>query len=422
MKYSTFDAHLIASRPETYTADRNFTDAVMKAITQPEIFTSQIRKMSVNKKETFFMKLQHLPKLVIVAIAIGTVLVLSGTAYATYHLLWPKPEATISNPSTSNSGRREVSLLFSSCGKDITPEKYELKRDAPITEEQIEGVVKAQCELQAINQWALDTYGPKSDDMTVVDSRTQADRYPIVSMARQISKIDNSSITFAGLEKYNTPETTLAAEKVLYIANGAEIPADTFKPGDTVAYVARQSTRQTPPEECTTDACREYGEYFVDEKLVAVVKLDRAFEEYDQLAWQSLTELSECMGNEKDLCLGGYSGSIDLYTNRQSKGLPSNVVTKEIQGVITEMRGSTFILKSTSGSLYTITTPSDILTDYNVNRAAGYNNQKIKEGTTLSVRYTEDKDESGKTIVADNLFTITVKLEMVRKGDAPVFY
>jgi hypothetical protein len=424
MKDNIFDAKLSAARPDGHKANALFTDKVMATIQSSEILSSQIRKTSVNKKETLFMKLHHLPKFAIVAIAAGALLLLSGTAYATYQLLWPKPEASVSEPTTSSSGRKEVSLLFSSCGEAQSPNRYELKRDATITEDKIEGVVKAQCELQAINEWALSTYGGKLSDGTYkLDSKSHAARFPMVSMATHIATIDSSSITFAGLDTYNIADTTMDVSKeVRYIANGTDVSAADFKPGDSVVYVARQGTIQTPKEDCTTDACREFGEYRGTQTLVAVVKLDRPFEDYDQSAWQSLTELSACEGNPDDLCLGGYSGSIDLYNNADYQGSKEKMMTKEIQGVITKMDGTTYTIKSTSGSLYTVTTPTDVITNFNKNQSAGYNNQKIKVGNTLSIRYGEKESEHTKTITAGTVFTLTVKLEMTRKGDAPTLY
>jgi len=424
MKDSQFNALLAASKPDNYKSNTIFTDAVMSSIKTSEILSSQVRKTSVNKKETLFMKLRHLPKFAIVAIAIGVLALLSGTAYATYQLLWQKPEASVSKPTTSQSGRKEVSLLFSQCGTTYTPERYELKRDATITADQIEKVVKAQCELQAINEWAETTYGGKSSDGSYkIDSKSQAMRHPGVSAAARIGSINKSSITFSGQNKYNTQDTTLDIPKdIRYIANGTDVTSTQFKPGDTVVYVTKQGTRQTPKEDCVTDACREYGEYFTTQALIAVIKLDRPFDDYDQSAWQSLTELSVCEGNKEDLCLGGYSGSIDLYMNTMSQDFEKKIITKEIQGVITELNGKSLKIKSSSGSIYTVTTPSDVISSFNNNKSTDYNNQNIKIGSTLSIRYNEKETEHTKTIDVDKVFWVTVKLEIVKKGDPVKLY
>ncbi len=424
MKDSNFDALLLAAKPTKYSTNAAFTDTVMQKVQHSEILLSAVRKMDANKKETFIMKFKHLPRIAIVAIALGTLVIVSTGAYAAYQLLWLKPEASVSQPTTSQSGRKEVSLLFSQCGSKYVPERYELKRDATITADQIENVVKAQCELQAINEWAETTYGGKLSDGTYrLDSKSQASRHPWVSNATRIKSISSSSITFSGHKKYSTEDTTLSVpQDIRYIANGTDVGLSQFKPDDVVVYIVHQGTRQTPKEECATDACREFGEYFGTHELLAVVKLDRAFEDYDQFAWQSLTELSACQGNMNDLCLSGYSGSIDLYMNNKSPNFTDKMMTKEIQGVITELNGKSFKIKSSSGSTYTIDAPSDVISNFNNNQSANYNNQKIVVGNTLSVQYNEVENEHSKTIGADKLFWITVKLEMVKKGDAPKLY
>jgi len=424
MKDSQFEAKLVAAKPVNYASNAEFTDTVMDSIQSSEILSSWVRKMSVNKKETFIMKFKHLPRIAIIAIALGALVVVSTGAYAAYQLLWQKPEASVSKPTTSQSGRKEVSLLFSQCGTQYSPERYELKRDATITADQIENVVKAQCELQTINEWAETTYGGKlSDGSYSLDSKSQAMRHPGVSLATHIKSISESSITFSGQSKYNTQDTTLDVPKNMrYIANGTDVTSTQFKPGDTVVYVTSQGTRQTPKEDCTTDACREFGEYFTTHALIAVIKLNRPFDDYDQSAWQSLTELSVCQGNKEDLCLGGYSGSIDLYMNTKSQDFKEKIISKEIQGVITELNGKNFKIKSSSRSIYTVTTPSDIVSYFNNNKSADYNNQKIKIGSTLSVRYNEKETEHTKTIDVDKVFWVTVKLEIVKKGDPVKLY
>ena len=108
------------------------------------------------------MKLKHLPKFAIIAIALGALLVCSTGVYAAYKLLWPKPHADVSEMTTSVSGRDEVSIPFSQCGDTTMAQRYELKKNATITPEQIADVVQAQCELQAITSWANATY--RQDD------------------------------------------------------------------------------------------------------------------------------------------------------------------------------------------------------------------------------------------------------------------
>lgn len=364
------------------------------------------------------MKLSHLPKYAIVAIALCSLLVLSGTTYAAYKLLWEKPEVAVSQAEKSASGREEVSLLFSQCGKDDMPAKYELKKGATITTDQIAAVVSAQCELKAINEWAMTTYA-QGENGTFGDARTHTT--PMVSLARQIQTVNSGSLTFTELQGYGYPVETFETSKdVRYIANGKEVERNSFKPNDVVAYVSLSKTVQTPHDQCTTDACREFGEYRGVDQIVAVIKLDKPLEDYDQRAWQSLTELSPCIGNPSEYCLGGYSGSIDIYTKdlqNQPSSPDNTVISKQIEGMVTAINGAMFTIKATSGALFTINTPKDIVGEFNTKKSADYNNQRISIGSTLSVRYLEDQETHTKTIAGSTVQEVDLKIEIISKGD-----
>lgn len=418
MKDRILEAFIIASRDKNARGNDTFTDTVMKKVRASEISSPLVRTMSTNKKESFFMKLSHLPKFAIIAIALGSLVVLSGTTYAAYKLLWEKPTVTVSQPETSASGREEVSLLFSQCGRDDMPDKYELKKGATINVDQIATVVAAQCELKAINEWAMATYA-QGENGTFGDARTH--ETPMVSLARQIKTVDPSSLTFAELEGYGYPEEIFETSKdVRYIADGQEVDRSTFKSNDIVAYVSLSKTVQTPKDQCKTDACRTYGEYHGVNRIVAVVKLDKPLQDYDQRAWQSLTELSPCMGNPSEYCLGGYSGAIDVYMGnlQNSPSRPDNsIITKQIEGTITDTSGATFTVKATSGALFTIKAPKDVIGEFNTKKSANYNNEKIIVGSTMSIRYWEDKNIHNKTIDGDSIQDISFKIEIVRKGD-----
>lgn len=418
MKDSELEAFIIASRDKHTRSDDTFTNNVMDKITSIEIISPVVRMMSTNKKESFFMKLSHLPKFAIIAIAVGSLVVLSSTAYAAYKLLWEKPEVSLSQPETSASGRDEVSLLFSQCGKDEMPAKYELKKGAPIKPEQIGAVVAAQCELKAINDWAMATYAQGKDGF-FGDARTH--EIPMVSLARKIKTINSSSVTFAELQGYGYPEETFDISKdVRYIASGQEVDRGTFKANDIVAYVALSKTVQTPKEQCKTDACRTFGEYRGVNRIVAIVKLDKPLQDYDQRAWQSLTELSPCMGNPSEYCLGGYSGAIDVYMGNprnSSSQSGDRSTTKQIEGTVEAIEGTIFTIKATSGAVYTIKAPKDIIREFNANKSANYNNEKIGIGSTLSIRYLEDKDTHTTTINGDMIEYISFKIEILKKGD-----
>ncbi len=426
MKDTYFDALMAATRPKSYHAKTDFTDRVMTSIRSPEILSSQFRKKSVNKKETLFMKLRHLPKFAIVAIAIGALLVVSGSAFAAYQLLWPKPEVHVSQPTTSASGRKEVAISFAQCGSTTLASHYELKSNATITIDEVPMVLKAHCELDAIGAWADTTFphdGPGMGIGAGGASMTEHDStYVNVSLATHVKAKDAQSITFEGLTKYNQTDTTMTPTSATrYIADGRDVTADGIQVGDAVAYVTSNVAHYTPSSTCNATTCSMTGKP-VSSTLVAVVKLDQPFQYYDQLAWQSLSEVTVCSGNPEDTCTAGYGGAIDLY-NGNAVFKDKGDQMKEIQGVVTQLNGPSTVIRSTSGTLFTIVTNTDVVSTYNTQKAAQYyNNQVVKIGSTLFVRYVESADQHNHTLYADQLSSFQLSLELVGKSDLPKAY
>ena len=134
----------------------------------------------------------------------------------------------------------------------------------------------------------------------------------------------------------------------------------------------------------------------------------------------ALTELSPCMGNPLEYCLGGYSGSIDVYMGdfqNSAPGSDNQVITKQIEGTVTQINGASFTIKATSGALFTVNAPKDVIAEFNTKKSANYNNEKIAIGSTLSIGYSESQDAHIKTITGSAIQYISFKIEIVSKGD-----
>ncbi len=421
MKDSRFEALLHAARPHTAPRNTEFTDKVMSSIKSHEIFSAHVRNMSVNKKETLFMKFRHLPKFAIIAIALGALLLVSGGAYAAYQLLWQKPEVHVSEPTTSVSGREEVVISLAQCGDGAgLGSRYELKKNATIRAEDVPKVLEARCELAAINTWAQKAFLPEGYRAPFHNDREYDALEVYVASATHIKTRDVSSITFEGQNKYNLAEVTIhTPSSVRYIADGKEVTSNDISSNDPVVYITKSKTHMVP-QNCTPQHC-SIQPTELSKELVAVVKLSLPFEYYDQLAWQSLTERQVCMGNPSDSCLTGYSGAIDIYVG--SAQVTNQAIMKEIQGVITAIEGKTITLRSSSGSTFTVTTPTDAVSIYNTNKANQYYDGKtVKVGSSVSITYAEDKATHSKNIQAKDLMYVQLKTEVVSKGDKPSAY
>lgn len=412
-----FDALLMAARPSYSRANTDFTDTVMRNIHQPDILSSVVRKISVNKKETLIMKLKHLPRIAIVAIALGALVVVSSGAYAAYQLFWAKPAVHVLENKTSVSGREEVVLSTEGCDT-MKAKRYELKKGATIGADRVSAVVQAQCELQAIQNWAQQTYAdaklPNLDTLQPNDTPVKETTVS-VSMATHLQSKQSDSLTFASIDKYGFPQTTLRTDKnVKYIVNGKNASLDDIKEGDAVAYVFTRVHFMTRNQNGSIDT-----DNTPNQVLVAVVKLSMPFDDYDQFAWQSLSEREACYGNPNEDCVTG-GASIDLYIGGSSTKVSDTTLMKEIQGTVVALKGNETLIKSSSGAVYTVTTPTDVISNYNTTKAAQYyNNQKVELGSSIIVKYVEEATAHATDISADYMY---FQIELVSKGDAVKAY
>lgn len=412
MKDLDFDALLLAAKPDSYSNNAKFTDMVMQKVQHSEILSSAVRKMDVNKKETFIMKFKHLPRIAIVAIALSALVVVSTGAYAAYQLLWAKPEVHVIDSKTSVSGRDEVLLSTSGCDKAGST-RYELKKGATIGADRISDVVQAHCELQAITDWAQQSYGDQAmaglNGLTT-ESKPVRETIVVTSMATRLEMKQGNSFTFAAVDKYGWPKNTLKVNNnVKYIVDGRNSIANEVKEGDPVVYVATGNISMTRNQNGSIDTDNN-----PDRTLVAVIKLSMPFEDYDQFAWQSLSQRETCYGNPGDDCVAG-GASIDLYMGGGNTGILGSKIMKEIQGNVVGLNGNKTSIRSSSGTVFTVTTPTDVISDYNTNKAEQYyNNQKVLLGSSISVRYPEDKDAHVTDISAAYM---RFQIELVSKGD-----
>lgn len=415
MSKPTIEQRILAARPSRSAQNVAFTNAVMQKLQNREIISSQFRRTNVNQKESFIMKIRNLHKPAFIALALAVTLATAGTAYAVYQL-WSKPEIHVSPPTTSSTGRNQVSITSAQCGDASKSAGYELKKNATITPDQIAKVVQAHCELDAIGTWANKTYSNNDKEAGALGGKPYDRQQIDVSMATHIAAAKDTLITFKGLAKYNQQDETFnIPSSSKYIADGKEVSARAITPNESVVYVVKRVIAMTPTSACTDEHCSYKGEP-KSQTLLAVVKLSLPFEYYDQLAWQSLSERMSCDGNPEDNCLTGYVGSIDIHTG--SYAPPAGTRSKEIQGAVTAIDGKTLTLKSSSGTLFTFTAPSDIIAAYNTNRAAQYyNNQIVKIGSQLIVRYNEPADQHSKIQAADALVAVQLQTESIRKSD-----
>lgn len=421
MKNLTFEAQIIAARPRQYAVSDTFTDQVMEKIHSPEILSSHVRNMNVNKKETFIMKLHHLPKLAIIAIAIGGLVILSGATYATYKLFWEQPSVTTESPTTNQFGRTQVIASFENCENQSAATTFEIKTGSTLEASEIGKILQARCELEALREWSGTNEQPKGPDPSMQQNEgTYSQTMRMVSpVASNIVSINATSLALTG-DEYNTPQDPLPLTgETRYIVDAHESTIDQFKPGDTVLYVhdiafdfvtektdLGYSTSSTPGREVA---------------VTHLVKVSLPFEYYGPGKQNQIAERNACMGNPQDSCV--QTAAVDLYENYStSPVLPDSngeapFDYREIQGIIIEHNTTSLKIQSSSGKIFTLTTPNDIVAAFNINRSTEYNNIKVEKGDVLMVRYSVDKSSTSLELRASEIQSIYLALSMIQKGD-----
>jgi hypothetical protein len=336
----------------------------------------------------FFATLRHMPKFALIIAAIVGVLVISGTAYAAYQL-WLKPHVSVQQFEPNQQGRQEALVAFQNC-KDTKNARYEVKNGAGLNAEKVEQLLQARCEMDAINEWAYNTHPTKVDVPPIA--------YP---GAFTVIKIDGNDITLDGTTEDITVTTN---DKTMTIIDGIPAGMSSLKVGDTVTFVQKYTYN------------RENGQP-TSRELLGVITLQLPGEFYETTMQNMVAKRAECHGNTTESCVQG--SSIDVYPrNGESNAAPVEPGERfELQGRIVEHDGKTVRLKASSGAIYTINAPTDIIENFNTQHGPNYGGLRIEVGDMLSVLYTKKWGEDPKNVNANQLRTATLLVEMLNKQD-----
>lgn len=129
----------------------------------------------------------------------------------------------------------------------------------------------------------------------------------------------------------------------------------------------------------------------------------------------------ECMNNKPELCV--LSPSVDLYPSPgESMQNPEykpndNTTMKEIGGVLVGNSGNTITIKSTTGKLYNITFPVDVISWWSEVRSQHYDGYKISNGEIITVMYLEPLTEHSTEIGPSQIFSSGFAIDPQDKSD-----
>lgn len=394
MKIAPFDQQIILARPKDYRVNKLFTDTVMKRINEVEILSSALRKMNVTKKETFMMKLKHLPKIVILAIAVGTLALLTGTTYAVVKTIENLHNVKVNETSINNFGRQQLDVTLTDCSEYA--EKgvgYELKRDGGLSIEDGARTLQARCDMAAIDNWFK------------VNSTLDLSPPFLINRADTIISIDESSVTL----KLGGRRELSGEAKV--ISAGKEISKSELKAGDTVFSYP--------------DVSKPFLPNTADQPL-KIFLLTQPVEFYGINFQSYVNERGPCQNNPSRQCLKDSNNNhVVLIVERGgfSSDKKSSVNIKEVQGKVAAYDSSAIQIDVGGGVIYTIQTPSNIIERYNkdeVYKLAEFDgiyaktnpeDLKISKGDSLEITYVEDTDVSSDVIDWSQQTTIQLMIE-----------
>ena len=419
MKDEHLNGLLIEARPKGYISNHVFTDQVMNSLQPPAIFTRQIRKMNVNKKETFIMKFKHLPKFALVAIVLAALAVTGGTTYALYKALWEQPSVTVNESTTNQFGRTQVVASFKNCSNQSDQTTFEIKRGSTLDPSEIGKILQARCEIEALREWSGANKFPGGPDPSIREAEGTSSTVMVTvsPVASKIVSLDSTKLMLTG-DEYNTPKEPLVlTSETQYIVEGQQVSAEVIKPGDNILYLTDQTntfvTKKVDNGYDTTSSVTK-------EVTTGVIKVDLPLEYYGTGKQNQIAEREPCMNNRQDSCLRtsaivlyeDFSGSLQGFDD------PNNLIKeyRDIQGILIEHTAEVVKIQSSSGRIFTLTTPSDIITDYNQNQSANHNGIKVELGDLLMVHYIVDKTDDGLSPEGLEINSIYVGLNNIQKG------
>lgn len=212
-------------------------------------------------------------------------------------------------------------------------------------------------------------------------------------------------------DKHVPTKPLVLTKETRYIADNKLATRDQIHTGDSVLFVENILTKQVT----TKDAAGHYNTAGVPaaHNITYVIKLDLPFEYYNSGKQSQVAQRKNCVGNSQDSCV--QTQLIDLYQSSGVRSSAGNVRT--IQGIITKLDGTTIQMRTSSGRTFSLTTPSNIVADFNQTKSADYNNTKVTVGDLLEARYTAPKNDLA--LNPSQLISIQLVLNMPNKN-API--
>ncbi len=362
----TIEQALIASQSGSAQSN-NFTERVMKSIKNKRRLT-----LLFNIPSKF-------AKLAMTLVAICCAALTTGAVYAAYQI-WLAPSVEV-----QPTGQNQVLATFTNCNT-IASARYEIRSGSSLNSKEISQILQARCEISAIQTW--ENSQNTNNNQLVLES----------DEAYLVTSVSGAKIS---LQSSDLNKDVIVTNKAQFFVNGISSSADSIQVGDAVFYVERNTYNQSGGSPTKSD-------------LLAIFKMDLPVEAYSVNKQNLVIERTTCLGNPDDSCLAD-SASIDVYPRGDEAAYMANTPESgdlyEVQGEIVSISAASFTLQGSSGALYQIDTPQNIIDEFNKKDSGNYGHHTIQVGDKLSVFYWQGLDDDHKAIKADQLAKVSLLMQ-----------
>ncbi|TAH37485.1 hypothetical protein EYC59_00010 [Candidatus Saccharibacteria bacterium] len=286
----------------------------------------------------------HLTKVGLVALIFAACALVSGTAYAVYNL-WLKPSAEVQSVE-KKYGRDQAQISLKNCqlqaSEDVT---VEITKGTDGTAEEAAQNLAAQCEVEAIMGWAMQSFGLGAGS---------------VQEPFTVRDVDATSLT-GTFGDTNDRQTFRLNKDTVYLYQGKFLTNNDIYKGDIIAVAGDRKG------------------------LRAVVKLTYpSARYYSPKSLNTYHERYNCTGNADSSCI--QLPNLDVLRDGEGGANPGAVGNPmEIQGKLVEQTPTQFTLQATSGKIYTVHTATDVIGIFNAGNP--YGPVTIEPGDVVMVRY-----------------------------------
>lgn len=413
MKYSV-EQQIIAARPLDSASNTSFvaqTMAAIKAASVHKATASVLEHAAARQKGGLLKRLRALPTAALVALIVASVIAFGGVVYAAVQLA--PAVVKIFSKDTSQRGTTEYNVpSFSACvngGKQYPTDKFELNKDAPrLSDTEIEKTLQARCELSWIDDFVSKTWPTYGTHKTWQDGDTIY--YTRPDMLGTLKSLSPNAAAIATDDTHTINYTAQKGQRIVAYADGKQVSLDALHPGDAVFTVARVAETYHNPPKADGGNPQPQG-------MVAIIKLGLPVKYYGSMQ-RYLTSMPGCDGNPGEYCPG--TPSIDVFPREGGEGASNHAFVQNpdgtfrmISGKVTTLHAGSLTLTSSSGKLYTITTPGNDFNAYNTTYAPAYTEMDatLKIGSTVMVTYVQAPGADPQTITPDQIQRVALQLD-----------